>query len=75
MIYRIELAKSGISRCIKCGEKILKKEPRGVGNGGFYCYKCLPNELKFQKNKIETMKRYFKIIMEKNKKQMMLNRL
>lgn len=75
MIYKIELARSGRSVCKKCRERILEKEPRGVTNGGFYCHKCIPNKLKIQINEIKNLLKYFKILMEKNKKQMILNRL
>ena len=59
-----------------CGEEISEKEPRGVSEGGgFYCYKCVPHRLKNQIDVSKKMERYFKILMEKSKKQMILNRL
>lgn len=75
MIWGIELARSGRAKCRDCGERILEKEPRGIGSEGFYCYKCVPKQLKFQIRKSKNMEKYFKILMEKNKKQMILNRL
>ena len=83
MIDEIELSKSDRARCIRCGNKIGLKTPRGIrlvqqnyGNSTiFYCYKCAGNTIDENIIELKELKKQLKKMVKQNQPAIILQEL
>ena len=75
MITKIELAKSGRSKCIICKKGLIKGNPRGVSSLGFICHRCFIDKNKNDIKLLRELNKEFKKVVKSKSRELMLQTL